>query len=305
MKGHYDDFHWDYYSYERPKKVQNGIKAKSERGTIGETWWSRRWLQALEDLGMGSRLSRGRSYARQGQVLSIDLSEGQVKARVQGSLREPYKVTIRLQTLNKTEWERATTAMASRAIFAAKLLANEMPANIEEAFQEVQLALFPSSDEDLKTSCSCPDWANPCKHIAAVYYILAERFDENPFLLFKLRGRSQEVLLADIREKRLAALPANTTSPASSASIAPLPVLAPVRLEEQLSNFWQTAEPLENFSVSPQTPNVEQAVLKRLGPAPYSIGKQNLSTALVRIYERVEEAALSKAEREEPEMSSS
>ncbi|HTK11638.1 MAG TPA: SWIM zinc finger family protein [Ktedonobacteraceae bacterium] len=299
MDGRYEDFHWDYYSYDRPRKVQNGIKAKNERGTMGETWWSRRWLQALENLGMGSRLSRGRLYARQGQVLSIDLKEGEVKAQVQGSLREPYKVTIHLQVLSKAEWERATDAMAGRAIFAAKLLANEMPTAIEEAFQEVQLSLFPTTDQDLKTRCTCPDWANPCKHSAAVYYILAERFDEDPFLLFKLRGRSQEALLAALRKKRLAALPAEPaqskqtlSSPASAADTS-------LRLEQHLETFWQCAESLESFAITPHNPAIERAILKRLGPAPYSIGKENLSMLLARIYDQVEEAALNRAENEE------
>jgi uncharacterized Zn finger protein len=302
MDGSYDDFHWDYYSQDRPRKALNGIKAKSEHGSIGETWWSRRWLQALEDLGMGSRLSRGRSYARQGQVLSIDLKEGQVDALVQGSLQEPYKITIRLQVLSKTAWEQATDAMAGRAIFAAKLLANEMPSNIEEAFQSVHLSLFPTTDQDLKTRCTCPDWANPCKHSAAVYYILAERFDEDPFLLFKLRGRSQEALLADLKKKRLASLPAEP--PPSTPFTTPLPhtpsATASLRLERHLDTFWQSPEPLESFSISPhRSPIVEQAILKRLGPAPYTIGQHNLSALLARIYDQVEEAAVDRAEHEE------
>jgi uncharacterized Zn finger protein len=84
--------------------------------------------------------------------------------------------------------------MASQAIFAAKLLSGEMPQNIEEAFAEAKVSLFPTSEQDLDTECSCPDWANPCKHIAAVYYLLAERFDEDPFLIFKLRGEPRKRL---------------------------------------------------------------------------------------------------------------
>src|SRR5437588_12759165 len=92
--------------------------------------------------------------------------------------------------------------MASQAIFAAKLLAGEMPQDIEEAFSAVQISLFPLATTDLDTDCSCPDWANPCKHIAAVYYLLAERFDEDPFLIFKLRGRTKEQIIQVLREKR-------------------------------------------------------------------------------------------------------
>src|SRR5579859_6236251 len=162
----WSNYYWDYYSESRPRRVEGGIKTKNERGAIGETWWSKRWLAVLESLGMGARLTRGRSYARQGQVLSLDIVPGQVKAKVQGSRYQPYKVTIRLQPLSEQEWDRVTEAMAAQAFFAAKLLAGEMPTNIEEAFQVAGVSLFPVLMEDLHTQCSCPDWANPCKHIA-------------------------------------------------------------------------------------------------------------------------------------------
>src|SRR5262249_48073862 len=158
-------------------------------------------LHTLESFGMGSRIARGRAYARQGQVVSIDVKPGVVHAKVQGSVREPYKITIHLQPLSKTDWDKVTSAMAEQAMFAAKLLAGEMPSTIEEAFALVQISLFPTSGEDLRTQCSCPDWANPCKHISAVYCILAEQFDEDPFLLFTLRGCTKEEIIATLREK--------------------------------------------------------------------------------------------------------
>ncbi len=138
------DYEWNYYSENRPRKVAGGIKARSDRGAIGETWWSRRWVNVLESLGMGTRLTRGRSYARQGQVLSIDIETGLVKAKVQGSMEKPYSIKIRLHPLSDQDWEQVTDAMSSQAIFAAKLLAGEMPPNIEEAFQVVTSLPFPN-----------------------------------------------------------------------------------------------------------------------------------------------------------------
>ena len=199
--------YWDYYEPTAPIRVKDGIKAKSERGGIGETWWSKRWVGVLESFSLGTRLTRGRSYARQGQVISIDVESGIVKAKVQGSRPKPYSVQIKLEPLSNQDWDRVTDAMASQAIFAAKLLAGEMPTNIEEAFNAVNVSLFPTAVTDLDTDCSCPDWANPCKHIAAVYYLLAERFDEDPFLIFKLRGRTKEEIIEALREKRAEALP--------------------------------------------------------------------------------------------------
>ena len=177
--------YWEYYKPEKPKEVKNGIKAKSKRGDIATTWWSKRWIAVLESFSMGTRLTRGRSYARKGQVISIDVREGIVKSKVQGSGSKPYSVTIKMDPISNADWEKVADAMASKAIFAAKLLAGEMPADIEDAFAEAGISLFPVKLKDLETDCSCPDWANPCKHIAAVYYLLAERFDDDPFLIFK------------------------------------------------------------------------------------------------------------------------
>src|SRR5437773_7009021 len=177
--------YWDYYEPAQPRRVKDGIKAKSERGGIGETWWSKRWVGVLESFSLGTRLTRGRSYARQGQVISIDVEPGIVKAKVQGTQPRPYNVKIRLEPLTDGDWDKVTEAMASQAIFAAKLLAGEMPQNIEEAFASVDISLFPTALSELHTDCSCPDWANPCKHIAAVYYLLAERFGGEPLLIFR------------------------------------------------------------------------------------------------------------------------
>ncbi len=287
---------WDYYSESRPRKVEDGIKTRSERGAIGETWWSKRWVRALESLGMGSRLTRGRSYARQGQVLAIDIQPGSVKAKVQGSRIQPYKITIGLQPLSDQDWDRVTAAMAAQAIFAAKLLAGEMPRTIEEAFEAAGLALFPTTQRDLVTDCSCPDWANPCKHIAAVYYILAERFDEDPFLLFKLRGRTREELIGALRQKRSEAFPVESAaSPTAETSVA-VADDPPLPREEALATFWQAGEGLATFAVNPHTPDVDKAILKRLGDGPYQLNGRNITSYLSTAYDAVSTAAQRKIE---------
>src|SRR5215831_13378587 len=118
----------------RPLPVEGGIKAQSQRGGIGETWWSRRFIEILESFDFGSRLERGRHYARRGQVLDLDVRKGVVEARVQGSRVRPYRVRLGVETLDERDWARAERVMAGRAAFAAKLLAGEMPPDIEEAF---------------------------------------------------------------------------------------------------------------------------------------------------------------------------
>jgi uncharacterized Zn finger protein len=284
--GYYN--YWGGYERKAPIDVKHGIKSKSERGDIGETWWSKRWIKVLEALMDSGRLSRGRSYARRGQVISIDIEVGLVKAKVQGSQPRPYNVTIQLKPLSASDWDKVTDAMAEQAIFAAKLLAGEMPTNIEEAFNAVNIALFPKASRDLDTKCSCPDSSNPCKHIAAVYYLLAERFDEDPFLIFKLRGNTKEHLIETLREKRVGPVE-STPEPAeadnSNATETPLPLL-----EEKLEAFWQAGEALDTFTVKPGAPEVDKAILKRLGDAPFTIGKENIAALLARAYDAVDTA---------------
>jgi uncharacterized Zn finger protein len=193
-----------YVDYQPPIRVAGGLRARSQRGDIAKTWWSRRFLDALESYygSEASRLARGRAYARAGQVIGIELSPGTVEASVQGSRPKPYAVRITDRELDDVQWTRAETAMAARAVFLARLLAGEMPDEIEEAFDAAKVGLFPARRGDLKTTCTCPDAANPCKHIAAVFYLLAESFDENPFLIFEWRGRPRERLVAELRALR-------------------------------------------------------------------------------------------------------
>ena len=185
--------HW-YDERHKPKPAKGGIKAKTQRGSFGSSWWAKRWTESLERFTDSGRLSRGRSYARNGRVLAIDVEKGKVQAEVQGSSWTPYDVKISMKPLTKAEWLKLGEALSREAYFAAKLLSGEMPQEIESVFQKEGLALFPLRSSDLRTSCSCPDYANPCKHVAAVFFLLGEEFDRNPFLIFRLRGLEQDEL---------------------------------------------------------------------------------------------------------------
>ena len=175
--------YWDgYYEPTKPIEVKGGIKTKSKRGSFVQNWWAERWIKTLESFDMGARLSRGKSYARKGQVTAIKIEAGIVRAKVQGSSPKPYSVTIKVRTLTGSEWELLAEKLALKPIFAAKLLAGEMPEDIDSAFKEIGLSLFPEKLDDLETDCSCPDWSNPCKHIAAVYYLLGKNLTGTPSL---------------------------------------------------------------------------------------------------------------------------
>jgi uncharacterized Zn finger protein len=183
----------------RPRKAVGGIKARSKRGSIGEQWWSRRFIDVLESLGMQSRLARGRNYARSGQVLNLAIGTGHVTAQVQGSRVKPYKVVLTVVPLTKPQWRAVEQALAARAVFRARLLAGEMPTEIEQVFAGCGTPLFPRTARDLMMSCSCPDWQAPCKHVAAVCYVLAEAFDDDPFAMLSWRGKGRDALLAALR----------------------------------------------------------------------------------------------------------
>ncbi|WP_435055819.1 SWIM zinc finger family protein [Micromonospora aurantiaca (nom. illeg.)] len=188
--------------YGPPVRVEGGLRARSTRGAIGQSWWSRRFVEVLESFALGSRLTRGRAYARRGQVLRLDVSPGTVTAEVQGSRPRPYPVRIGLAAYPEETWRRIEAELAGQAFFSARLLAGDLPAELEELFAEAGAPLFPAAIGELDQRCGCPDFAVPCKHLAATFYLLAEAFDADPFHLLHWRGRSRAELLDRLRTLR-------------------------------------------------------------------------------------------------------
>ncbi|GIJ21202.1 SWIM zinc finger family protein [Micromonospora lutea] len=197
--------------YGRPRRVDGGLRARSTRGAIGVSWWSRRFLEVLESFALGTRLTRGRSYARAGQVLRLNVAPGVVSAVVQGSRPTPYQVSVALPPFPVRLWARIEGELAAQAFFSARLLAGDLPAELEELFVAAGAPLFPAAVTDLDQRCSCPDVAVPCKHLAATFYLLAEAFDADPFTLLHWRGRSRSELLARLRRLRAETHPSTTT----------------------------------------------------------------------------------------------
>lgn len=289
----YDDY--EFYKPTKPIETDKGIKARSKRGEFVKNWWAERWIKALERLVDAGRLRRGRAYARSGQVLSIEEEKGGIRAKVQGSRSTPYKIKIELEPLTDAQWKAVINALAERAIFTAQLLAGEMPQEIEEAFAAAGVSLFPNRREELATDCSCPDWANPCKHVAAAHYILGEQFDEDPFLLFRLRGRTQEQIMAALRARR------NTGEPAQLAEVG-VPYVAEepgAPLEESLANFWGMGQPLTQFPTNIKPPLTPRPVLKRLGQPAFL--DENLEQLLGPVYDAIMNEALKAAYTEQDE----
>jgi uncharacterized Zn finger protein len=268
------DFFGGRFPPSRPLAARGGIRAHSRRGAFGRSWWARRWIAVLERLELGGRLARGRSYARRGQVLEVTIDKGRVAARVQGSRPEPYAVSLEARTLSAAEWRRAAAALAREARFAASLLAGEMPSEVEEAFRAAGLSLFPERRADLRTACSCPDVSNPCKHIAAVYYLLGEEFDRDPFLAFRLRGRDREELVALV-----GAAPAARSGPRAAETPAAEPLPA------SPDAFWRGSDPPPDLLDGVEPPAVTAALLGRLGAFPFWRGRDPLFAVLTPAYQ--------------------
>jgi uncharacterized Zn finger protein len=270
----------------RPRRVEGGIKARSRRGQIGETWWSRRFIAILEALGMGPRLQRGRAYARAGQVLDLAVAQGTVSARVQGSRARPYRVRIALDRFPEADWNLVESALAARALYSAKLLAGELPHSVEEVFASCALSLFPTSASELEMSCSCPDWAVPCKHIAATFYLLAEAFDCDPFLVLAWRGRERGDLLTRLRDLR--ALTGAAAGASGSATQDQDPPLA-----EQLDRFWSSRGDLaagrRRGATAAAAPD---HLLLGLEPSGVQLGGRRLEELLVPAYHAMTRARL-------------
>ncbi len=241
-------------------------------------WWAQRWLDLLESFGWRRRLERARIYAREGKVLSLEFRGHKVVSRVQGTAPEPYKVVLSLDAFSDEQWDYVIETMSQRAIFSARLLAGEMPQNIEEVFTANGISLFPLTKFDIHSKCSCPDPANPCKHIGAVYYLLGDRFSEDPFVIFQLRGRSKEQILDTLRQLRRGADETSETEITAETS-QPTRTVTPLKIEQ----FWQYNEPLES-SLVVIAPASNDTILDVLGPIPLSSGSNSASSQPVMQY---------------------
>jgi uncharacterized Zn finger protein len=242
-----------FFSGAKPIQVDGGIAVRAKRGKIGEQWWSRRFVDILERICDGGRLARGRSYARKGQVMDFELTPGRVTGRVQGSRAQPYRVTITIAAYDDGEWAKIEGALASQALYRAALLAGEMPHEIVDVFDSLDQPLFPSR---LDMKCSCPDWSVPCKHASAVLYVLAEAFDDDPFLVLAWRGRARDQLLSALR-----GMPERVESPD------PLAV-DEVPLADRLTDFYTPAVSLSRLRDRPARVTAPPELLLRALDAP-------------------------------------
>jgi uncharacterized Zn finger protein len=248
---------------------------------FSHTWWGKRFITALEQFTDPNRLRRGLSYANGSRIIDYTLTNGTVKASVRGSInpyfgvyKEPiYKTTITIKAITATDWTKVIQQIASRADLVTKLLMNEMPDTIEDAFSGLDLHLLPHSQHDFKTTCSCPDYANPCKHIAGVYYLLASALDHDPFVMFELRGLSRNDLHTELARSPLGQILASALVP-HDIPVEPVESYYTRPTSEQATDvtnhkeFWTGAKRLPPLLNTTSQANVPALLIKKQGDYP-------------------------------------
>ncbi len=267
-------------------------------------WWVQRWIDLLNSYRFKKRLERARNYAKEGNVLSIEFKGPEVLARVQGTAPEPYQVSLSLDPFTDEDWGYVLETMVSQAIYSAELLAGQMPQNIEQVFTANGLSLFPFTLSDIRSRCSCPDPQNPCKHIGAVYYQLGDRFSEDPFVLFQLRGRTKEQILNDLRQRRSnLGVEAESQKDSKNSEKDVFPVsdnkqqpltketTTPLKIEE----FWQYYEPLDSSLVVIAPPPDNRTILEVLGSIPLASADASVMQYFNEVYKTVSQQAVMSA----------
>ncbi|GFE68631.1 SWIM zinc finger family protein [Chroococcus sp. FPU101] len=260
-------------------------------------WWVERWLELLDSYRFKKRLERARIYAREGNVLSIEFVGAQVLAKVQGSEPEPYQVSLWLDPFSDEDWDYVVATLSQKAIFSAQLLSGQMPDEIESAFISNGLSLFPFSLTDVRSRCSCPDKANPCKHIGAVYYQLGDRFSEDPFVLFQLRGRTKTHILEALRQKRSQnTTPIQPSLPVSETETTKKKRATKASSDLDLASFWQYDQPIESSLVVISPPVDNKTIVDLLGKFPLSYDDaQAVKQFLDTVYPTVSQQAVMSA----------
>lgn len=257
-----------------------------------DAWWVQQWVDLLNSYRFKKRLERGRNYARQGNILSLEFKNSKVIATVQGTATEPYRLSIWIDRFTDEDWSYITATLGEQARYSAQLLAGEMPDDIERVFTSNGLSLFPFTLSDVNSKCSCPDPKNPCKHIAAVYYQLGDFFREDPFVLFQLRGRSKEQILEALRQQRQQAIEQNeTTEVEATENTTERREQAATQQPLSIEDFWRYDEPIDP-SLVVITPS-EQTVLEVIGEMPLAATEaQAISAHLKSLYQTVAQQAM-------------
>ncbi|MGP1272321.1 MAG: SWIM zinc finger family protein [Phycisphaerales bacterium] len=278
-----------------PRRVRGGVKMPStERAS--ESWAGQRWLRLVES-GVATELqAEAMEYAALGQTRTIGFERGAIVAAVQGRAPRAYRVRVELDAFDEAQWDRVLASMSDQARYAAKLLAGELPTNIEELFVPLGLHLYPQQAGELRPSCTCDEAkADPgqwCKHSACAALITADHLAVNPWLVFTLRGMDKNELLERLRQARLLPVSADGSAPVYTPHVAALEAMAVPPLEETLGHFWDQPASLEHLHLTVERPAVSHPLLRRLGQSPFEQSRFPLVGLLATCYDLASERVL-------------
>ncbi len=310
----------------KPRRVKGGVRAPISDAASTGSWIAQRWLRLLEQAAEGQRLIDGQEYAREGQTKRWSTSAGKVEASIQGRAFRPYTTTLTIPTFSHEQWDKAVNSMSEGAMYSAKLLSGEVPANIEDVFSPLSIKLVPTLPADVVPRCTCDPSAAPvaadsglsinkvaeqvqkpalqasgdvvhtgrwCKHACCLAYLLAARFTEDPFLIFVLRGLDTHDLVDRLRQRRAVVGAALGSTPIYQQRVAGVSEMQSLKLEETLSSFWEMGPSVKDLDMPMTKPEVSQPLLRRLGQSPWTgQAKFPLVGLLASCYETISEKAL-------------
>ncbi|MCB9839106.1 MAG: hypothetical protein H6813_07190 [Phycisphaeraceae bacterium] len=277
------------------RRTPAAIKLSTKEGPVATSWVGLRWMRYFESHADPHTVAMGITLARQSVVRRLDIGHGSITALLHGRGEPKRTVTLAVATYDHEFWERLTRSMADQSLFAAKLLAGDLPRDVEDLFAPMGIRLFPSEPDDVKLRVKGPqhdieDLVSP--DVCCVAAIIAERLDSDPFLLFHLRGIPEDEFRERLRQRRALAGAASGLAPA----YAPKPIEAaqtPAQpLETLLDDFWSGGEGLDDFETPLARPQVSHALLRRLGPSPFHVGKFPLVGLLATCYDTISESAI-------------
>jgi uncharacterized Zn finger protein len=285
----------------KPRKVRGGVKLSDSAAAFERSWAAQRWIRLVEETAPGDAMVAGLEYANQGQTRALSIESGVVRATIQGTIIAAYKTSLTLPAFSFEDAERAVAAMVDQAVFAAKLLAGELPPAIEDVFKPLGLRLFPEPGE-INPSCTCRDprsQRNWCKHACCAAYLVAEHLANDPFVTFTLRGLPRDELLERLRQRRAAAAGGESGSLVYTPRVPGASEFQAPPLEDCIENFWELGPELELMATPIEPPEVSHPLLRRLGPSPFPAGRFPLVGLLATCYEVISEAIIRREQEEE------
>ena len=294
-KPQYASFRSSRKSLVNPRRVRGGVKFKLKAGEVPRSWVTQRLLRVAEHGAPADVYRDGLEYARLGQTKRLIIEGTLCEGIIQGRSDKPYTTTLDLSRFDAESQERVIAAMADQVRYAAKLLAGELPSNIEDVFAPLGLKLFPAEPGDMAPKCSCPDWSKDqpwCKHTVCLTALLAERLGDDPMVIFGLHGLPSQELIDGLRQKRAVGVQGSGPAPVLLQHVPGVSDVPSPPLDESLESFWEVGARLKELDTPIEPPALSCVLLRRLGPSPFPEGRFPLIGLMATCYQLIGEQAI-------------